>query len=317
MSRPALRRLTGSAVLLLLLALPWMVNPYAISTASRILVFALLAISVNLLTGVTGLPTLGQSAYFGVGAYTGAIVSTTLTDLGPVQVVVAALAAAVAAAVTGPVALRARGVAFLMITLAIGEIAYTAAGRLEPITHGTDGFSGIPPVVPLPGLPPLVIDGLVYYYVLGVFLLLYALVDLLLRSPFGLALRGLRDNEARLRAIGYPSTGFALAIYCMTGALAGAAGSLWTSAQRFVAPGDMAFDVAALALLAVIIGGVGSMWGTCVGAALVVLTRDYLGGYLAGHGLLLLGILFVIAVYVLPRGLAGVSRRRRPAEAHP
>lgn len=317
MSRPALRRLTGSAVLLLLLALPWMVNPYAISTASRILVFALLAISVNLLTGVTGLPTLGQSAYFGVGAYTGAIVSTTLTDLGPVQVVAAALAAAVAAAVTGPVALRARGVAFLMITLAIGEIAYTAAGRLEPVTHGTDGFSGIPPVVPLPGLPPLVIDGLVYYYVLGVFLLLYALVDLLLRSPFGLALRGLRDNEARLRAIGYPSTGFALAIYCMTGALAGAAGSLWTSAQRFVAPGDMAFDVAALALLAVIIGGVGSMWGTCVGAALVVLTRDYLGGYLAGHGLLLLGILFVIAVYVLPRGLAGVSRRRRPAEAHP
>jgi len=304
------RRLVGAGVLVVLLALPWMINPYAISTVSRILVFALLAISVNLLTGVTGLPTLGQSAYFGVGAYTGAIVATTVTAVGPVQMLLAALAGAVAAAVTGPVAMRARGVAFLMITLAIGEIAYTAAGRLDPITHGTDGFSGIPPVVPLPGLPPLVIDGLVYYYVLAGFLLLYAVVAVLLRSPFGLALRGLRDNEARLRAVGYPTTAFALTIYCLTGALAGAAGSLWTSAQRFVAPGDMGFQVAALALLAVIIGGLGSMWGSCVGAALVVLTRDYLGGYVAGHGPLLLGILFVLVVYLLPRGLAGTSWRR-------
>lgn len=307
-----LKRIAGGAVLVVLLALPWMINAYAISTVSRILVFALLAISVNLLTGVTGLPTLGQSAYFGVGAYTGAIVAATLTDIGPLQLVLAALAGAVAAAVTGPVALRARGVAFLMITLAIGEIAYTAAGRLDAITHGTDGYSGIPPVVPLPGMEPLVIDGLVYYYVLAGFLLLYALVVLLLRSPFGLALRGLRDNEARLRAVGYPTTSFALTLYCITGALAGAAGSLWTSAQRFVAPGDMGFQVAALALLAVIIGGLGSMWGSCVGAALVVLTRDYLGGYLAGHGPLLLGILFVLVVYLLPRGLAGAGWRAAP-----
>ncbi|MGH3385614.1 MAG: branched-chain amino acid ABC transporter permease [Nocardioidaceae bacterium] len=308
------KRLVGAAVLVVLLALPWLVNAYAISTVSRILVFAALAISVNLLTGVTGLPTLGQSAYFGVGAYTGAIVSTTLSDVGPVQLVLAAGAGAVAAAVTGPVAMRARGVAFLMITLAIGEIAYVAAGRLDAVTYGTDGYSGVPAVVPLPGIAPLVIDGLVYYYVLAVFLLLYGLVALLLRSPFGLALRGIRDNEDRLRAVGYPTTAFALAAYCIAGALAGAAGSMWTSAQRFVAPGDLGFDVAALALLAVIIGGLGSMWGASVGAALVVLTRDYLGGYVAGHGLLLLGVLFVVVVYALPRGLSGVRRPRRTPE---
>ncbi|MGH3360052.1 MAG: branched-chain amino acid ABC transporter permease [Nocardioidaceae bacterium] len=309
MTPTVLQRGVTAAVLIVLLALPWLINPYAISTMSRILVFALLAISVNLLTGVTGLPTLGQAAYFGVGAYTGAIVARTVTDVGPAQVVVAALAAAVTAALTGPLAMRARGVAFLMITLAIGEIAYTAAGRLEPITNGTDGLSGIPPVVPLPGMEPLVIDGLVYYYVLAGFLLLYVLVAILLRSPFGLALRGLRDNEARLRAVGYPATSFALTAYCLAGAIAGAAGSLWTSVQNFVAPEDMGFQVAALALLAVIIGGVGSMWGACVGAALVVLTRDYLGGYVAGHGPLLLGMLFVIVVFALPRGLAGASRR--------
>lgn len=305
------QRLVAGVVVLVLLALPWVVDAYAISMMSRVLVFGLLAISVNLLTGVTGLPTLGQSAYFGVGAYTGAIVAKEITAVGPAQLALATLAGALAAAVTGPVAVRARGVPFLMITLAIGEIAYSAAGRLDAVTHGTDGYSGVPPVVPLPGMAELRLDGLVYYYVLAFFLLMYALVAVVLRSPFGLTLRGIRDNEARLRAIGYDTTRYALAAYCLAGAVAGAAGSLYASAQRFVAPGDMGFQVAALALLAVIIGGLGSMWGSVLGAALVVLTRDYLGGKTDGHGTLLLGALFVLAVYLLPRGVAGLRLRRR------
>lgn len=304
-----MRRLVGAAVIIALCAMPWVVDAYAISTLSRILTFGLLAISVNLLTGVTGLPTLGQSAYFGVGAYTGAIVATTMSDLGPLQLLLSATAGAIAAAITGPVAVRARGVPFLMITLAIGEIGYSAAGRLDNITHGTDGFSGIPPVVPAPGIAPLTQDGLIYYYVLAMFLVLYGVVALLVRSPFGLTLRGIRDNEDRLRAVGYNTTAYALAAYCIAGALAGAAGSLWTSTQNFVAPGDMGFQVAALALLAVVIGGLGSMWGSVVGAAIVILTRDYIGGYFPGHGTLLLGIVFVVAVYTLPRGLSGLRRR--------
>lgn len=309
-----MRRQVGYAVALAaLLAVPWVIGPYAVATVSRILVFAVLAMSVNLLTGITGLPTLGQSAYFGVGAYTGALTAIHLTDLGPAQVVIAALAGAVAAALTGPVAVRARGVPFLMITLAIGEIAYSAAGRLDTITRGTDGLSGIPPVVAAPGLAPTVNEGLVYYYVLAVFLVLFAVIALLLRSPLGLTLRGLRDNEARLTAVGYHTTRYALAAYVIAGAIAGAAGSLWASAQRFVAPGDLGFEVAALALLAVIIGGVGSMWGACLGAAVVILTRDYIGGNLSGHGPLLLGVLFVLAVYLLPRGISGGVRQwRRP-----
>lgn len=301
----------GLVILVVLLALPWYLSAYTISTVSRILVFGLLAMSVNLLTGITGLPTLGQAAYFGVGAYAGAIVSTQLTAVGPVQLLLCAAAGAVAAAVTGPVAVRARGVPFLMITLAIGEIAYSAAGRMDGVTGGTDGFRGIPPVVPFPGVEPLTNDGLVYYYVLACFLLLYGLVALLLRSPFGLALRGLRDNEARLRAVGYPTRRYALAAYVLAGTLAGAAGSLWTTVQRFVSPGDMGFGVAALALLAVIIGGVGSMWGAVLGAGLCIWVRDYLGGMVAGHGELLLGVLFVLAVYLLPRGVAGFQLPRR------
>lgn len=313
MSR-ATRRAGLGLLLLALLTAPFLVDTYAIQTFARILVFALLAMSVNLLTGVTGLPTLGQSAYFGVGAYTGAIVATTVTDIGIAQLLVAAAVAALVALPTGWVAVRARGVAFLMITLALGEIAYSAAVRWKDVTRGTDGYSGVPAVVPLPGMAPLELDGLVYFYVLAVFLLLFVVIHLLVSSSFGLALRGIRDNEARMRAVGYPTTAFALAGYCAAGALAGAAGSLYVSVQRFVSPADAGFEVAALALLAVIIGGVGSMWGACVGAAVVILTEDYLGGYVAGRSTLLLGILFVAAVYLLPRGIAGV-RRRRPARA--
>lgn len=311
------RGAVAGVVVVLLLAVPWTVNEYTVAMLSRILVFALLAMSVNLLTGMTGLPTLGQAAYFGVGAYAAALLARGVTDVGVAQVVLAAAAATVAAAVTGVVAVRARGVAFLMITLAIGEIAYSAAVSWEPVTRGTDGISGVPPVVPVWGLPPLRLDGLVYYYVLAVFLLLYAVVALVVRSPFGLALRGIRDNEARMSAVGYPTTRYALAGYCLAGALAGAAGALWVSVQQFVSPGDLGFEVAALALLAVIVGGVGSMWGACLGAALVVLTRDYLGGFVAGRGPLLLGVLFVLAVYLLPGGVAGLARRtwrRSPRE---
>lgn len=254
-------RSAGAAVLLGLALAPFLLGPYAISTLSRILVFALLALSVNLLTGLTGLPTLGQSAYFGVGAYTAAIVAKGLTDIGPIQLLIAAGVSALVAVPTGWLAVRARGVVFLMLTLAIGEIVYSAAVNWKPVTGGSDGISGVPPVVPLPGMPALELDGLVYFYVLAMFLLLLAAVTRLDSTPFALALRGIRDNEPRMKAIGYPTRRYALTVYCGAAALAGAAGSLWVSVQRFVSPGDAGFEIAALALLAVVIGGSGSIRG--------------------------------------------------------
>ncbi|WP_109474282.1 branched-chain amino acid ABC transporter permease [Ornithinimicrobium cavernae] len=294
-----------AVVTVLLLLVPWVFGAFTVMTFTRALVFAVLAMSVNLLTGVAGMPTLGQAAYFGVGAYTGALVGIHWSELGVVQLALATLAGVVAAVLTGPLAIRGRGVAFLMITLAIGEIGYTAAGRLDSVTGGTDGMSGIPPVVVTPGGSGLVNEGLIYYYVLVVAAVSYAAVAVLLRSPFGLTLRGLRDNESRLRSVGYRTDSYALAAYVYAGGLAALAGSLWASSQRFVAPGDLGFEISALALLAVIVGGVGSMWGACLGALLVVFTRDYLGQQLSGHAPLLLGILFVLTVYLLPQGVAG------------
>lgn len=308
--RPDLRQsLVVGAVMVALLAIPWVLGTYAVLTFTKILIFAVLAMSVNLLTGIAGLPTLGQAAYFGVGAYAGALTAIHVSELGVVQILVAVLAGVIAALLTGPVAIRGRGVAFLMITLAIGEIAYSAAGRLSSITGGSDGLSGIPPVVVAPGMEGLRNQGYIYYYVLAVAVVAYVLVAVLLRSPLGLTLRGLRDNESRLRAVGYRTDSYALAAYVIAGGLAALAGSLWASSQRFVAPGDMGFHIAALALLCVIVGGVGSMWGACLGALVVIFTRDYLGQMGFGSGTLLLGILFVLAVYLLPRGIAGGPRQ--------
>mgnify|MGYP000754732255 CR=1 FL=1 len=236
--------------LAILLAIPFSVGTYAVSTWSTALTFAVLAMSVNLLTGIAGLPTLGQAAYFGAGGYAAALVALNVSELGPVQLVAGGLVGAAFAAVTGPAAIRARGVAFLMITLAIGELAYVAAGQLTGITRGTDGISGIPAVVPLPGMAPLTNKGILYYYVLAVVVLVFIGIAVLLRSPFGASLRGLRDNEDRLRAVGYRTTAYAYGAYVIAGGIAGIGGSLLVTTERFIAPGDLGFDVAALALLA-------------------------------------------------------------------
>src|SRR5690625_2536422 len=203
------RRISRFAItlaIILLLAAPWTVGDFEIGMLSRILVLGLVAMSVAMLTGVTGLPTLAQAGYFGVGAYTAAIIARSLSAVGLVQLVLGMVVAALVAAVTSVVLVRARGVAFLMIALALGEIMYTAAESWSGVTGGTDGLSGVPAVIPIWGMPPLALTGLVYYYVVAVFGLLFILLALLVRSPFGLALRGIRDNEARMRAIDRKST---------------------------------------------------------------------------------------------------------------
>lgn len=321
-----MKALGAAAVVLGLVAAPWIVTSYVISLATGVLVLGLLAMSVNLLTGVTGLPTLGQAAYFGVGAYTAALVARSWTQVSLVHLAAAAAVGAATATVTGLVVVRTRGVVFLMLTLAVGELTYSAALQWDAVTGGSDGRAS-PAVIPVWGLSQVRRDGLVYLWVLAVFLVLFALVAAVVRSPFGLALRGIRDNEARLRADGYPVTRYLLAAYAFAGGLAGAAGALWIAAERFVSPSDIGFHVSAMALIAVVLGGLGSMWGAVAGTALVVLTRDLIGGMLtgglAGRGTLLLGLVFVLAVYLMPRGLAGLrgldvfrrfQERRPPGE---
>ncbi|WP_336215258.1 branched-chain amino acid ABC transporter permease [Nonomuraea sp. LPB2021202275-12-8] len=307
--RPAARAaLVAVPVLVVLTAAPLVLGAYPVSTMTRILAFAVLVLSVDLLTGVTGLPTLGQAAYFGAGAYTAALVGIHLTSDALVQALAGLAAGLVTAAVTGWVAVRARGIVFLMLTLAIGESVHQVADTWSAV-GASNGLAGMPPIS-LFGGAPLVAAGFVYWWVLAVAVIVYAAVALVVRSPYGRTLRGIRDNEPRLRALGYRPALARYGVFCMAGAVAGAGGALWAAHTRFVSPGDLGFEVAALALLSVVIGGAGSLWGPCLGAALVLLVRDNLSASIGGHGPLVLGLAFVAVVFLLPRGIAGIRRRK-------
>lgn len=307
--RRSLSTIAASVVLLVLAALPLFLAPYPISLAGRILAFALLVISVDLLTGVTGMPTLGQVAYFGAGAYAAGLVGIHLSANAPMQLLIGTSVAAVFALITGAVVVRTSGIVFLMVTLAVGELAHRLADSLS-VVGASNGLAGIPPITVLPGGQPLVLAGHVYWWMLAVFALGLAATVVVVSSPLGRSMRGVRDGERRLHALGQRTYPVKLAAYTIAGAIAGAAGTAWVAQSRFFSPGDMGFDVAAFALLSVVLGGAGTLWGPALGAVLVILIRDWLSTFVDGRGALLLGIVFVVAVYLLPRGIAGIPWRR-------
>ncbi|NKI41862.1 ABC transporter permease [Streptomyces physcomitrii] len=312
-----LRGPAGSAAPFLLLlavlaALPSVLDAYSLSLVGYALALGLLAVSVTVVTGYAGLPTLGQAAPFAVGGYATALLAEEGWTTGPLLVLLAALAAALFSLVTGPAIIRARGTTVLMITLAVGELTVTAIDRMGWLTGGTDGLVGFPALRWLPGTPELLDERQLYGYALTVAAVALALTLLVLHSPAGKLLTGSRAAESRLRASGHPVGRYLLVAHLGAGALAGVGGSLMVTVQSYISPADVGFETAALALLAAVIGGTRSVLGALLGAGLIVFTRDWLAGAWPGHAPLLLGALFVAAVYLLPRGLAGLLPRPEP-----
>ncbi|QGN48194.1 hypothetical protein GKC29_16020 [Micromonospora sp. WMMC415] len=304
----ALRRGVAVVVLAALVLAPWAVDDYTAALLARTLALGLVGVSVALLTGVAGLPTLGQTAPYAAGAYASAVVGSQLSDVGVVHLAVAAAAGAALAAMTVPLVVSARGVVVLMITLAVGELVVNVAGRWRSVTGGTDGLAGVPAVRPLWGLPVLATDRARYLYTLAIVVVLVGVVLLVLRTRVGLLLRAGRDDEARLRASGHRVPVHVAGVHVAAGAVAGAAGSVLVVAQRYVSPADFGFDTSALLLLGVVIGGTASVGGALVGAVIVIAARDWLFGVLPGQAPLVLGLAFVVTVHLLPG-----NGHRRPA----
>lgn len=308
-ARPTRR--SGAVTILAVTALavaPFFLAPYATTTLTRMLVFALFAASLDLLVGLTGMPSLGHAAYFGTGAYAAGWVAMHVTPEGPVPLLAGAVAGAVAAAIAGLVAVRASGVFFVMLTLALSEVTLQVAESWESVTGGSNGLYGIPATKI--GGESLSDAAYLHWYVLAGFAVGMLALWSLAASPFGATLRGIRDNELRMRALGYRLGRYKLAAFVAAGGLAGLAGGLLAAQQRLVTPADLGFTTSALVLLAVVIGGTGSIWGPCLGAAMVILIRDALGPSLDGHGPLLLGLVFIAVVFAMPRGIAGIRLRR-------
>ncbi|PMR62113.1 hypothetical protein C1A38_05060 [Verrucosispora sp. ts21] len=291
---------------------------YLHTTVARMLPLALLAVSVAVVTGHAGLPTLGQVAPYAVGAYLTARLALTGIDLAAVHLLCAAVGGAVVAGLIGTVLVRYRGTVFLMLSLAVAEVTAITAGQWRAVSGGTDGLAGIPAPRLLPGLPPLDGDRTVLLYAATIAVAVTFVAVWLLRGDRRMLLTAARTNEDRARASGHLVYANLWMVHTAAGGLAGIAGALLIHTHRWITPADVGFGVAALALLAVVIGGARSLIGAAVGAVIVLIVRDIVAVEVPGHAPLLLGTLFVIGVYVLPGGLTALpTRLRRQLSAGP
>ncbi|WP_238009423.1 branched-chain amino acid ABC transporter permease [Dactylosporangium sp. AC04546] len=311
LDRRALRVIVPPLVVLAAAAPPFLAGPYAVSTLTQILAFSLMVMSIVLLMGTAGMPTIGQAGFFGVGGYATGLLASRLTTNAPALVAISAAAGALVAAATGWLLVRVRGTYLLMLTLAVGELLSLVAIARVGLTGGSDGLANIPTLTLLPGVE-LRHVAVVYWYIAGAVLLMAMLIALLIRSPFGRALRGVRDNEPRMRALGYSTALYKYAAFSVSGAFAGVAGSLWVTQTLFIAPADMGFHASALALLALIVGGSQSLWGAVAGSALIIVAQNMLPISMQGYGPIVLGAVLVVVVYALPDGFAGIRNPLRP-----
>jgi branched-chain amino acid transport system permease protein len=283
--------------------------PYYVQLAVLALIFALLAMSLNILMGYTGMTSFGHAAYFGVAAYTATILVVRL-GAGYLTASIAAVgAAALAGALFGLLATWSRGVYFLLITMALGQVTWGLAYRWVSVTGGDNGLPGL-------GRPPLSIiwplaDVRGYFlFTLLVVGAAFVLIALLVESPVGYALRGIRENEARMRTLGYPVWGFKYAAFVGSATLAGVAGTLYAYYNGFVSPLDLHVSVSAQALLMVILGGSGTLAGPVLGAGALVFLQNLLST-VTRRWMGILGIIYIVVVLFAPEGIVGTIRARR------
>jgi branched-chain amino acid transport system permease protein len=294
-----------AAVPLLALA---MGDSFILVIATRMLIFALAALSLNLIMGYGALVSFGHAAYIGIGAYAVGILSSYgITDLF-VQAAAALAVSALFALVTGYLSLRTSGVYFIMITLAFGQMVFFFMVSLSAF-GGDDGMS-------LSGRSTLFGNTLLsgnltlFYVVLGVLVAAFLLLRMLVASRFGRVLRGTRDNATRMRAIGFSPFSFQLTAYVIAGMIAALAGVLLANQVQFVSPAYMTWQRSGELIVMVVLGGMGTLLGPIVGATVFILLEDILAHF-SEHWKLGLGIILVLVVLGSRDGINGLARRLR------
>ncbi|MGH7089352.1 MAG: branched-chain amino acid ABC transporter permease [Stellaceae bacterium] len=293
---------------LVCLVLPTFLPEYYVELVTKIVIFALFAMSLDLLLGYTGLASLGHAAYFGIAAYATGLLA--LRQDWPMVFALPAgiLVAAVTAALFGLLALRARGSYFLMITFALAQVLWGIVFGWSALTGGEDGLPGVPRP-DFGASSPQASTAMFYYFTLvlagaGTF----ALVRIV-NSPFGHALRGIRESESRMLALGYNVWRYKYVSFILGGAFAGLAGCLYVYLNRFASPDYVHVIRSAEVLLMVILGGAGTLVGPAIGAALIVLFENLVSAY-SDRWVMLLGLIYIAVALFAPDGLAGLWRDR-------
>jgi branched-chain amino acid transport system permease protein len=300
-----------AVAVLALIALPYAIREiYYVNIASQILLYAVFALGLNVLVGYAGLVSLGHAGLFGVACYAAAFVLA--AGFGHATAIFAALAVGLlCTAGFAAVALRATGISFIMITLALGEIIWGLAYRWISVTNGDNGIS----VVSRPAPFGLSLDSPRAFYdaTLIVFLLAVLATAIFVRSPFGAALAGARDQPRRMTALGFHVWMIRFWAFMFSGLLTCVAGILFVYYNQFISPQTLALTASAEALLMVISGGAGTLLGPIVGAALVVIVKNVVSAYITRWNFML-GAIFVAIVIFMPEGLVpGTTRLFRGA----
>ena len=281
-------------------------EPYVLSLVTRIMIFAIAALALDILVGYGALVSFGHAAFVGLGAYAVGILAA--HDIGDalISLPVALGGSALFAFATGIVCLRTKGVNFIMITFAFGQMAYYTAGSLAPY-GGDDGLT-IHTRSTFAGLPILASDRSLYYVSLVCLLGVYLLCRALVASRFGRVYRGARENAQRMSAIGFEVYRFQLAAYVVAGVIGGLSGFLLANATDFVSPAYMAWQRSGDLLIMVILGGMGTLDGAIIGAAVFLLTEEWLSG-LTEHWKVMFGPLLVLVAVFGRGGVLGVAAR--------
>lgn len=310
--------LAPAAVAVVLAFAPLVLETYYQELVMKIVIYAIFALSLELLAGTTGLVSLGHAAFFGIGAYATALAAPQYEAGSPLLLLgLSMLAAAAYALLVGALSLRTREVYFIMVTLAFAQMAYFVFHD-TPIGGGSDGmYLMMRPVLKVGDtvLADFERPLHLYFAALGLLVLCYAFLALVLRSRFGHALAGIRINEQRMRAAGFQTYRYKLAAFVLAGALAGMAGFLYVSKNGVVNPELLSWHESGAVLMMIILGGLGSLRGAVIGAAAFVLLKEFyssealLGPAIAGRWQLTLGLTMIACVALLPKGLAGIGRR--------
>jgi len=296
----------GACVLLLLAAPPLTIaigQPYYVELLRRVMIFAIAAVSLNLILGYGGLVSFGHAAYLGVGGYSVGILAFYGIHNGWLQWALAILASALVALAIGAISVRTRGIYFIMITLAFTQMLYYLGISVEE--YGGDDGMRLKVKSQFSGLVDLADPVVFYYVVLALLLACITLVDRLVNSRFGLVIRAAKSNEARSRAIGFSPYPYQLAAFVIAGAMCGLAGALLANHTAYIAPAFMDWTRSGEIMFMVILGGMATAPGPALGAFALLIVEDLLAGW-TQHWQVILGPLLILSVLFFRRGLAGL-----------
>jgi branched-chain amino acid transport system permease protein len=305
------------ALLIVLAAVPlyaqWMQEPFVITFVTRVLVFSLAALSLNIILGFGGLVSFGHALYLGLGAYAVGLLAFHEIANGWLQLLLTVVACSVVGALTGWVSLRTSGISFIMITLAFAQMFYYLFVSLKQY-GGDDGLS-----ISLKsdfGLFTLASPVTLYYCAFGLVTAVLLWTQRMVRAPFGMVLQGCRMNEARMKSLGFPTLRYKLAAYVLACVLAGLAGLLYANLTGYASPAYLMWTVSGELIVMVVLGGMGTVAGPLLGTLALLVCEEILKAWTA-HWPIVLGPLIVLVVMTARRGLLGyllaATRRKESA----